>query len=160
MNRLVTLTVLAAIAVLAIAAPVRADNRTVVEAFYTEILSRPGRDDLGAMVATVLAPEWESIGDYSGAASTRGQFVQLIGGFGSLVPNLNWKIEEIVADGNRFVVRGRATGTPTATFFGVDPNGNSFDIMAIDIHTVENGLIVKTYHVEDWAGALGQLSAQ
>ncbi|MGH6962005.1 MAG: ester cyclase [Dongiaceae bacterium] len=63
----------------------------------------------------------------------------------------------MLRDGNRYVVRGRATGTPVKPFFGVDAGGRSFDIMSIDIHTVENGKIVRSYHVEDWAGALRQL---
>jgi len=29
--------------------------------------------------------------------------------------------------------------------------------MSMDLHTIERGLIVRTYHVEDWAGALRQL---
>jgi hypothetical protein len=29
--------------------------------------------------------------------------------------------------------------------------------MSIDVHTVEGGRIVRTYHVEDWAGAIRQL---
>ena len=31
-------------------------------------------------------------------------------------------------------------------------------IMAIDVHTVEDGKIKRTYHLEDWAGAMRQLS--
>ncbi len=57
-----------------------------------------------------------------------------------------------------FVVRGRASGTPQGPLFGVD--GKGFDIMSIDIHRVQDGRIVESYHVEDWAGALRQLSAK
>jgi predicted ester cyclase len=56
--------------------------------------------------------------------------------------------------------RRRATGTPTGPLFGVDGKGKSFEIMSIDIHTIEGGKIARTYHVEDWAGALRQLKAQ
>lgn len=41
-----------------------------------------------------------------------------------------------------------------AAFFGVDGQGRSFDIMTIDIHQLEDGKIAKTWHIEDWAGAL------
>ena len=66
----------------------------------------------------------------------------------------------IIQQGNRFVVRSRVTGTPAAPFFGAPHTGKSFDIMTIDIHTVENGLIARSYHVEDWAGAIRQLTAR
>jgi predicted ester cyclase len=83
-----------------------------------------------------------------------------MGGFAKLIPDLNWAVEEKLQDGNRLVVRGRATGTPNGPLFGVDGQGKSFDIMTIDIHTVENGKIVQSYHVEDWAGALRQLKGK
>ncbi len=66
----------------------------------------------------------------------------------------------MIEEGNRVVVRGRATGTPAGPLFGVDGKGKGFEIMSIDIHTFEDGKIVQTYHVEDWAGALRQLSAE
>ena len=63
-------------------------------------------------------------------------------------------------DGNTVIVRSRAAGTLVGPFFGVDGQGRSFDIMTIDIHTVEDGKIPRSYHVEDWAGALQQLSGR
>lgn len=77
-----------------------------------------------------------------------------------MIPDLKWAIEEMIQDGNRVVVRSRATGTPVGPLFGVDGKGKGFDIMTIDIHTVENCKIVRSYHVEDWAGALRQLRAK
>lgn len=44
--------------------------------------------------------------------------------------------------------------------FGIPPSGKSVDIMSIDIHTVENGMIVRSYHIEDWASAMRQLRAK
>jgi hypothetical protein len=32
--------------------------------------------------------------------------------------------------------------------------------MAIDIHEISDGKIVQSFHVEDWAGALQQLSGR
>ena len=66
----------------------------------------------------------------------------------------------MIQEGDRVVVRSRATGTPAGPLFGVDGKGKRFDILTIDIHTIEDGKIVRTYHVEDWAGALRQLSAK
>ena len=57
-------------------------------------------------------------------------------------------------------MRNQGFGTPARPFMGVAPTGHSFDIMLIDIHTVRDGRIVRSYHVEDWAGAVRQLRAQ
>lgn len=149
-----------ALSILAVMVPAlaTADDKPVVSAFY-ELLTMPSASDLDTKIETILSDNWTSIGDYSGKNKSRDMFLKQLGGFGKLIPNLNWSVQEIIKDGNRYVVRSRATGTPSGPFFGVDGKGKSFDILAIDIHTVENGKIVQSYHVEDWAGALKQLKS-
>lgn len=158
MNKLVA-SVAAASAALALTTAALAGDRDVVQDFYTKVLSSTTAADLPERFDRLVASNWSSIGDYSGAAKRREQFVAQLQGFGKLIPDLNWKIEEMIESGNRYVVRGHATGTPAGEFFGVPPSGKRFEIMSIDIHTVEGGKIVQTYHVEDWATALRQLKA-
>jgi predicted ester cyclase len=50
--------------------------------------------------------------------------------------------------------------TPAGDLFGVPHTGKSFRMMAIDIQTVKDGKISKTYHMENWPSALGQLRAK
>ena len=137
-----------------------ADDRQLVESFYTQLLSGTTQPDLQARMAEVLSPAWQSLGDYTHPAKTREQFLAQLQGTGQVVPNLTWKVEEILQSGNRYVVRGRATATPVRPFLGVAPSTRSFEIMSIDIHTVENHKIVTSYHVEDWHGAIEQLEAK
>lgn len=81
-----------------------------------------------------------------------------MGGIAQLMPDLDWAIQDTHQGKNTVIVRSRATCTPVAPFFGVDGQGRSFDIMTIDIHELEDGKIVRTYHVEDWATGLQQLA--
>ena len=136
-----------------------ADDKAVVQTFY-DFLSNPTSDKHTAAVKAATSENWESVGDYSGKYKTRSKFLAQVGGFGKLIPDLNWAVEEMIQEGNRVVVRGRATGTPKGPLFGVDGKGKAFDILTIDIHTIDDGKIVRTYHVEDWAGALRQLSGK
>lgn len=147
----------AAVAVLATGA--LADDTATVTVFY-DLLSNPGSQELVAAFENATAADWESQGDYSGANKSREAFVGQMGGFAQLIPDLNWEIRGMHQDGDVITVRSRATGTPVAPFFGVDGQGRSFDIMTIDIHELEDGKIARTYHVEDWAGALQQLSGK
>jgi predicted ester cyclase len=141
-----------------IAQSANADDKAVVQTFY-DFLSNPASQDHAESLRASLADDWKSIGDYSGRSKSSDQFVGQIGGFSKLIPDLNWAVEEMIVAGNRVIVRGRATGTPQGPLFGVDGKGKGFEIMSVDIHTVENDKIVMTYHVEDWAGALRQLKA-
>ncbi len=136
-----------------------AGDKGAVKAFYA-YLSAPNSAEAAAAAKAGLADNWVSIGDYSGAEKPRDVFIKQIAGFGQLIPDLTWKIEEIIVAGDRVIVRGRASGTPKGPLFGVDGKGKGFQIMSIDIHTLADGKIVRSYHVEDWAGALGQLSGK
>ncbi|MCH9673628.1 MAG: ester cyclase, partial [Gammaproteobacteria bacterium] len=104
--------------------------------------------------------DWESVGNYSGKNKSREAFLGQMGGFAKLIPNLKWAVQTMHRDGDTVTVRSRATGTPTGPLFGVDGQGRSFDIMAIDMHVLKHGKITRSYHVEDWAGALRQLSGR
>lgn len=133
-------------------------GKATVEAFYGEFLAAAGPKDKGAVAARILAPDWLSIGDYSGHGKGPAEVAKTVEGFHRLIPDLAWKIEDMIVAGDRYVVRGRATGTPVGPLFGVDGKGRSFAIMSIDIHRLRDGRIVSSHHVEDWAGALRQLS--
>ena len=133
------------------------DNTRLVRSFYADVLSSTTAPDLTERMSRALAPEWESIGDYSGGKKNREQFGAQLQGFGKLIPDLTWKIEELFEAGDRIIVRGRASGTPTGDFMGVPASGKRFEVMSVDIHTLDVGKIVRTHHVEDWAGAIRQL---
>ncbi|WP_281992712.1 ester cyclase [Sulfitobacter geojensis] len=136
-----------------------ADDTETVNTFY-DMLSNPGSQSHVAAFVGATSEDWISVGGYSGNDKTRDAFIGQVGGFGQLMPDLKWAVQDMHQDENFVTVRSRATGTPVAPFFGVDGEGRSFDIMTIDIHQLENGEIVKTWHVEDWAGALQQLSGK
>ncbi len=136
-----------------------AGSTDTVQKFY-DLLSNPGSQDTADAFTAATDDNWESVGDYSGNNKSREAFLGQMGGFAKLIPDLNWAVQEMHVDGNFVTVRSRATGTPVAPFFGVDGEGRSFEIMTIDIHELKEGKIVRSYHVEDWAGALQQLSGK
>lgn len=136
-----------------------ADDKATVTAFY-DLLSNPGSPAQVEAFQASTSENWESIGNYSGKNKSRDAFLGQIGGFAKLLPDLNWAIQDMHQDDEFITVRSRATGTPVAPFFGVDGQGRSFDILTIDVHELENGKIIRTYHVEDWASALRQLSGK
>lgn len=144
-----------------VATPSLAGNNDLkaVKAFYNDLLSNPNGENLDQRVRDVVVEQWVSIPTPRGGKDAQG-LADTLRGFGAAIPNLKWEIQEILQDGNRYIVRSIATGTPVKPVFGIEPKGNSFKIMTIDIHTVESGKIVSSYHVEEWAKAMKQLSAK
>ncbi len=130
----------------------------LVQPFY-DMLSQKGGEATVAKVRKVFADDWRSYFD-NGNSKGREETIKAVGGFGQMIPNLNWEIKEVLVSGDRIIVRGEATGTPAGDFFGVPHTGRSFKIMSIDIHQVSGGKVVRSYHIEDWAGAIRQLTAK
>ena len=149
----------ATLAITSIASYAFADNSDKVQVFY-DLLSNPGSETHAAAFRAATADNWTSVGDYSGENKSREAFLGQVGGFAKLLPDLSWAIQSVHESGDFVTVRSRATGTPVAPFFGVNGEGRSFDIIAIDIHEISDGKIVQSFHVEDWAGALQHLSGR
>ena len=137
----------------------REQDEKTVRAFYSDVLSAPA-ETTDARYYELFSPAVVSIATPPGGPGAQGM-LNTIAFLGQTVPDLNWEPQEIIAlDDGRFVVRGLATGTPVAPFFGVEPpTGRSFEIMSIDILTLEAGKVTHVYHLEDWTSAVAQLSA-
>lgn len=149
---------IAAAAVAIMAAPVFADDMATVRSFYEDLLTTPADVTIEA-VRSVVAEDWTSTPTPLGGPGADG-FYTTLNAFGGLIPDLNWEIQQIWQDGDTYIVRGIATGTPQGPFLGVDPaTGKSFEIMSIDVHRVEDGRLKESYHIEDWVTAIGQLTA-
>ena len=131
--------------------------RTIVAPFY-DSLNNPAGKDVAALVQACASPDWRSF-SAEGVSKGRDEFIQQVTGFGKLIPDLSWAIQEILVDGEKIIVRSEASGTPAGPFFGVPHGGGTFRIMTIAIHTVKDDKLLLAHHVEDWAGAMRQLAA-
>jgi predicted ester cyclase len=67
------------------------------------------------------------------------------------VPDRRVTIEDIIAEGDRVVVRARLTGTNRGGFewAGVPPNLNRIDMEYISIYRIEGGKIVECWAIND-----------
>jgi ketosteroid isomerase-like protein len=90
----------------------------------------------------------------------RDMSIKVVGNFSNSIPDMTFDIKEVLVAGDRVVVRGEVRGTPAGELFGVPHSGKSFRVTAIDIQTIKDGKIAKTYHMENWLSALGQLRAK
>jgi steroid delta-isomerase-like uncharacterized protein len=91
---------------------------------------------------------------------TRAELAEVFKNMGEAVPDLAWEVVDIHVLDDMMIVRGEATGTPVAPFWGAPPTGKSFRTMAIDLFTVRDGKLAKGHHIENWATALEQLKGR
>jgi ketosteroid isomerase-like protein len=119
------------------------------------------RGDVKTIQEQVLTADYESCAGYlPGECWGRDTSIKVVGNFAKSIPDMTFEIREVLVVGDRVIVRGEVAGTPAGEIFGVPHTGKSFKIMAIDIQTIKDGKIAKTYHMENWLSALGQLRAK
>ena len=134
--------------------------RTVIAPWYS-LFNVATRGDVRTIQEQVLTPDYESRSGYlPNECWGREASIKVVGNFANSIPDLKFDIKEVLVAGDRVIVRGEVTGTPAGELFGVPHTGKSFKIMAIDIQTVRDGKIAKTFHMENWLSALGQLRAK
>ena len=134
--------------------------RAVIAPWYS-LFNVATRGDVKAVHEEVLTADYESCSGYlPGECWGRDTSIKVVSNFANSIPDLKFDIKEVLLAGDRVVVRGEVTGTPAGELFGAPHTGKSFRIMAIDIQTIRDGKIAKTYHMENWLRALGQLRAK
>ena len=131
--------------------------RAIIAPWYG-LFNVPGRGDVRTTAERVLTSDYQSCsGDHPRGCQGREAEIKLVESFARTIPDMRWQIDEVLVAGDRVIVRGQQTGTPAGDLFGVPHTGKSFRMMAVDIHTIKDGKIATTFHVEDWRGALEQL---
>jgi hypothetical protein len=136
-----------------------AETRAVIGAWYS-LFTIAGRGDVRAAHDQIVAPEYRShTGDGPGESWDRETSIKVITGFAKSIPDMKFDVKEVFVLGDRAIIRGEVSGTPSGELFGAPHTGKSFKVMTIDIQTIRDGKMVKTYHLENWLGALQQLRA-
>jgi ketosteroid isomerase-like protein len=137
-----------------------AQARAIIAPWYS-LFNIATRGDLKAVHEELLTADYESCSGYlPGECWGRDTSIKVVGNFSNSIPDLRFDLKEVLVSGDRIIVRGEVTGTPAHDLFGLPPTGKSFRIMAIDIQTIRDGKIARTYHMENWLSALGQLRAK
>ena len=131
----------------------RESFRYIVRALYTQCLSAGG--DV-SVLESIIAHDYKTSGL---KGDTRVALMEQIAAWRRAVPDMHWKIEEMLVDGSRVVVRCEVSGSPVGDFLGLTglDGTKRFSINAIDINMVEDGVIKGRHSVQDWQTAIIQL---
>jgi ketosteroid isomerase-like protein len=157
---IVAATVIAAITPATAQGLTETNAREIIAPWYS-LFNVATRGDVRAIQEQVLTADYESCAGYlPGECWGRDTSIKVVSNFANSIPDMKFDIKEVLVSGDRVIVRGEVTGTPAGELFGAPHTGKSFRIMAVDIQTIRNGKIAKTYHMENWLSALGQLRAK
>ena len=134
----------------------REQAQALLTPFYEAVVSTDP-EEIRRVLTRLTAPGWQNCSDLE-VCETRAETIRRWSARASSLSDARREQREVLIAGNRVIVRGELSGTPTAPFLGVAPNGRSFTINTVDVHEVQGGRIVRTYHLENFALALEQLA--
>jgi ketosteroid isomerase-like protein len=137
------------------------ENARAIIAPWYGLFNVASRGDVKAIQERILTEDYESCAGYlPGECWGRDTSIKVVSNFANTIPDMTFEIKEVLVAGDRVIVRGEVAGTPASDLFGVPHGGKSFRIMAVDIQTIRDGKIAKTFHMENWLSAIGQLRAK
>jgi steroid delta-isomerase-like uncharacterized protein len=86
-------------------------------------------------------------------------YLEIIGMMRGGFPDVQWTLEEMIAEGDNVAARFTMRGTHQGKFFGVPPTGKKIAVQAMNFYRWSNGQIVGERGQPDFLGLLQQIGA-
>ena len=132
---------------------IAAANKELVRRFYKEVYV----DWNMTMVDEVVSPRFTSHdwaeGDPTGPQGFRSYYSAIR----SALPDARYAVDDMVAEGDRVVVRWRLLGTHKGDFRGIAPTGRPIVLKGIAIYRVRGGKLMERWVVSDLHGVLEEI---
>ena len=124
-------------------------NRENIHFLYDSIFNKKQFEKL----SKIISPEYTNPSGGKGIDGFQKSIFELLKAF----PDAQWKVEEIIADGNKVVVKQKFTGTQKNQFQNIQPTQNTVSVDGIAIYEFVNGKIIRSQVQTDRLGFLQQL---
>ena len=86
-------------------------------------------------------------------------YLAIIGMMRSGFPDIQWTLEDKVAEADKVAARFTMRGTHQGAFFGVPPTGKKIEVQAMNFYRFSSGQIVEEYGQPDLLGLMQQIGA-
>ena len=129
-------------------------NKTVVRS----VMEALNRRDLDAAAAR-LAPQYVWQGPGGQQAYGQEGWRELVATYLQAFPDLEFTIEDLIAEGDKVVARYTVRGTFRGELAGIEPTGRSVSVPCVMVSRIENGQIVEDFEVWDQLAMYQELGA-
>ena len=130
-------------------------NKAIVRRFVEEIFTRGNPAAVDELVAEDFVPHtWPSTGD--GRADLKAAIERVRAG----LAEVEFTIEDLIAEDDRVVVRLTSGARQVGEFMGMPPSGRSYRIEEIHIFRLRDGQVVEHWHQMDGMGLMRQLRGE
>lgn len=130
-------------------------NKALVRRFYEEAYTKGNLALIDELFDTNYVGHSPVGADMRGPSSAK----QGVSSFRAAFPDLQFTIDDQIAEGDKVAVRSTLRGTHKGAVFGIPPTGTPVTLPGITIHRVAGGKIVESWISFDNQSLLQQLGA-
>jgi steroid delta-isomerase-like uncharacterized protein len=117
-----------------------------------------GEGGFGGDFDTFIAPDY--IGHTGGGPDMdRAELERLERGFAAAFADVRYAIQDLIAEGDRVVLRVETSGTHRAAFVGIPATGRRITLTGIVIYRIADGKIAESWAEMDFGRLIRQLTA-
>ena len=129
-------------------------NKAIARRFVAEIFEQGRPDAVDELVADGF------VGHTWGASGVgRDGLKAALQRLASTLADVRFSVDDMVAEGDRVVVRLTASARQVGSFMGLLPSGRSYEIGEIHMFRLVDGKVVEHWHQFDQVGLMRQLGA-
>ncbi len=130
------------------------ENKALTRRFYTEVVNQGNLDLIDELVADDFVEHDQVPGlPAGGPAAVKAAFEMFLAGF----PDLQIAADDMIAEGDKVVVRGTMSGTHKGEFMGMPATGKSFKVQVIDVVAFRDGKATDHWGLTDQVAMMEQL---
>lgn len=127
------------------------------------LVRRLMEDDIGrgdeAVAAAIIHPGFVDHTNPPGMQHGLAGHTAIVRLFRATFPDLEWRIDDLIAEGDKVVARTTMRGTHQGAFFGLPPTGKTVEMAGIHILRIADGRIAEHWGTNDDLSLMRQLGA-
>ena len=126
------------------------DNKAVIRRFYDELVNQRRLELADEMIV-------DDFDDHAARGTGLRNFKTLYAVMLRIFPDIQAKIEDLIAEGDRVVARVEFTATQAGSFHGFPPAYRRVSFSGMDIFRLKDGKIIERWAQRDFLGMLEKL---
>lgn len=124
-------------------------NKTVVRSIYEQALNKRNL----SLLNDLISPDFTGIRGMKGAAA----FEEPVAGVIKAIPDAQWNIEALIAEGSQVFIWWKVKGTNTGPFQGLTATGNIVTNDGVAVYEIKDGKVIASRVMTDRLNFLQQL---
>ena len=130
------------------------DHKRLIQRFFDDVLNAQNRAAAQELIAPAFVAHHPA---FPGGIRGPEGILQTVAFFRSAFPDLRYRMDAVIAEGDLLSARWVAQGTHRGRFMHVDPTDRSVSISGIDMFRIGHNQLVEAWVSSDLLGVLAQI---